>query len=117
MEFVVLALPSIPKVEVYASNESTMSDYCRFAQAVLSLPPMERFDANFDLGVEQGDSGQSDRSRTRFTLYADSALWHKLMMMKDLQPELLRWYLRLKKFDFVVLDKNDPHTLIDLDQA
>jgi len=34
-----------------------MSDCCRFAQAVLSLSPMEEFDVDFDLGVEQGNSG------------------------------------------------------------
>ena len=41
---------SIPKVET--SNEFTMSEYCRFAQAVLSLPPIEGFDADFDLEIE-----------------------------------------------------------------
>ena len=42
----------MPEVETYASSESSMSDYCRFAQAVLSLPHMEDFDVDFDLGVE-----------------------------------------------------------------
>jgi len=31
VEFVAPKPPSIPKVEAHASNESTMSDYCRFA--------------------------------------------------------------------------------------
>jgi len=76
--------PSIPKVEAHASKESTMSDYYMFAQAVLSLPPVEGFDIDFDLGVEQGDNGQSDGPHTPFVLYTDNALWHKLMMKKDL---------------------------------
>ena len=52
MEFVAPMLPSIPKFEAHASNESSMSDYCRFAQVVLSLPPMQGFDVDFNLGVE-----------------------------------------------------------------
>jgi len=52
VEFDALMPPSIPKVEPHTSNEPTLSEYCRFAQAVLSLPPMEGFDANFDLRAE-----------------------------------------------------------------
>ena len=55
--------PSIPKVKAYASNESPMSEYCRFAQVVLSLPPLEGVDLDFDLGIEHDDSGQFDRPR------------------------------------------------------
>jgi len=62
-------MPSIPKFEAHASNESAMSDYCRFAQDVLSLPPMEGFDTDFDLGIEQGDSSQSNGLHKRFVLY------------------------------------------------
>jgi len=56
VEFATPMLPDIPNIEAHASNEYAMSDYCTFAQAVLSLPPMEGFDADFDLGVELGDS-------------------------------------------------------------
>ena len=84
MEYATPTSPSIPKVEAHAYNESTMSDYCRFAQVVLSLPPMQGVDTNFDLGIEQVNSGQSDGLRTRFVLYTDNTLWHQLMMMKDL---------------------------------
>jgi len=77
-----------------------------FAQFVLSLPPSERFDADFDLVIEQDGSGQSDGPHARFILYTDSALWHQLMTTtKDLQLKLLRWYLCLKKFNFMVRDK------------
>jgi len=43
-----------------------MIDYCRFAQVVLSFTYMQGLDADFDLRVEQGDSGQSDGPYTRF---------------------------------------------------
>jgi len=46
-------LPSTPKVEAHASNESATSDYCRFAQTVLCLPPMEGFVADFDVGLNK----------------------------------------------------------------
>ena len=54
--------PSIPNVETYASNESSRSDYCRFAQVVLSLPLMDGVDLDFDLGIEYDDNGSSDRA-------------------------------------------------------
>jgi len=38
VEFATHMSPSIPKVEAHASNKSAMSNCCRFAQAVLSLP-------------------------------------------------------------------------------
>jgi len=93
MEFAAPMSPNMPKVEAHTSNESSMSDYCRFAQAVLSLPLMEGIDANFDLGVEQIDSSPSDELRMQYVLCADNGLRHKLMKTKDLQPELLRWFL------------------------
>ena len=52
VEFAAPMPPNTPKVEVPVLDESSISDYCRFAQVVLSMPPMEGFDANFDLGVE-----------------------------------------------------------------
>jgi len=38
VEFAAPMPPSILEVEAHASNESTMSDYCRFAQVVLLAP-------------------------------------------------------------------------------
>ena len=32
VEFAAPTPPSIPEVEIYASNESSMSDYCRYAE-------------------------------------------------------------------------------------
>jgi len=81
------------------------------------MPPMEGFDADFDVGVEQVDGSLSDRPQERFVLYADYILWHQVMKTKDLQVELLSWNLRLKKFDFVVWDKANVHTLSDPEQA
>jgi len=80
--------PNMPKVETYVSNESSMSNYCRFAQTVLSLPPIEGFDADFDLGLEQIDSSPCDWLQVCFVLYVDNALRHQVMKMKDLKPEL-----------------------------
>jgi len=37
-----------------------VSDYCRFAQVVLSLPPMEGVDLDFDLGIEHDNSSPSN---------------------------------------------------------
>jgi len=51
----------MPEIEVPIPIESPMSDYCRFTEAIFSMPPMKGFDANFDLGVEQVDSNSPDR--------------------------------------------------------
>jgi len=66
VEFVAPTPPSTPEIEAHASNESTMSDYYKFAQVVLSLPAMQGVDAGFDLGIEQGDSSQSGEPCTQF---------------------------------------------------
>ena len=50
---------------------------------------MEGLDVYFDLGFEQVDSIPSDGLEVRFILFADTALWCKLMKNKDRQPELL----------------------------
>jgi len=39
VEFATPMSPNMPKVEDHASNESSTSNYCKFAQAILSLPP------------------------------------------------------------------------------
>jgi len=53
------------------------------------MPQLEGFNADFDVGVEQIDGNLSDGLREWFVLYADGALWHQVMKIRDLQPELL----------------------------
>ena len=48
------------EVEAPAPNASFMSDYCRFAQIVLSMPLMDGSDVDFAVGVEQVDGSLSD---------------------------------------------------------
>ena len=87
-------MPSnIPEVKVSLANEIFMNNYYRFAQAFLPMPPMEGFDVDFDLGVEHVHSDSPNRALVRFVLYVDNAFWNRVMKMKDLQPELLQWYL------------------------
>ena len=81
------------------------------------MSPLEGFYANFDVGVEQVDVSPSDGPREQFVLYTDSVLWDQVMTTKDLQPELLWWYLQLKKFDFVARDKANVYALSDPNQA
>jgi len=52
VEFPASKPPNMPAVEVPMPNESSMSNNCRFTQVVFSMPPMEGFDVDFDLGVE-----------------------------------------------------------------
>jgi len=64
-----------PRLRIPVLNESSMGDYCRFVQVVLSMPPMDEFDVDFYLGVEQVDGDLPDKVRVRFVLEAYSALW------------------------------------------
>jgi len=66
VEFAAPIPPNKPEVEAPIFNESSMSDYCRFAQAILSMPSMEGFDADFDVGVERIDDSPSDGPQERF---------------------------------------------------
>jgi len=88
-----------PEVEAPISNDSSLSEYCSFARVCHYMPQLEGFDVDFHVGIKQVDGSPFDGPRERFVLYADGALW---------QPKLLRWYLQLQKFDFVVRDKGDP---------
>jgi len=76
--------PSKLEVEAPASNDSSLSEYCRFGRVAHSMLPLERFDADFDIGVKQVDVSLSDAPREQFVLYADGALWHQVMKTKDL---------------------------------
>ena len=73
MEFSAPTPPNKLKVKAPASNDSSMSEYCRFAHIVHSMPPLEDFDANFDVGVEQVDGSPYDRQIERLVLYADGS--------------------------------------------
>jgi len=73
VEFTTLMPPNMTEVEVLVPNESSMNDYCRFNESsmsdycrfmhiVHSMSPMEGFDADFELGVEQVNSDSRDRA-------------------------------------------------------
>jgi len=50
VEFTAPMPPKKPKVEAPISNEFSISDYCSFAQTVLSMPPVDGFDTDFNVG-------------------------------------------------------------------
>jgi len=60
--------PNKPEAEAPVSNDSSRSEYCRFARVGHSMPQLERFDVNFDVGVKQVDGSPSDGPRERFVL-------------------------------------------------
>ena len=63
MEFSAPMPPNKPEVEIPVSNDFSMTEYCRFAQVVHSMPSLEGFDADFDVGVEQVDGNLSNGPR------------------------------------------------------
>ena len=90
VEFSAPMPPNKPEEEAPISNDSSISEYCRFARVVHCMSQLDGFDVDFDLGVEQVDGSPSDGPRERFVSYANDALWHQVMKIKDLQQELLR---------------------------
>ena len=47
--------PNKPEIGAPVSNDYSMSEYYRFARVVHSMPHLEGFDVDFDVGVEQVD--------------------------------------------------------------
>ena len=52
VEFSAPMPPSKPEVETPISNDSLITEYCRFTQIVHSMPHLEGFEADFDVGVK-----------------------------------------------------------------
>jgi len=82
--------PSMIEDETYATNDVSMSDYCKLAKIMQSMPQIDDNKHDFDLGVELR-SGPSSGAQYEFILYTDRVKWSHLMAKKDLHPELLRW--------------------------
>jgi len=95
VEFSTPMPPNKPEVKAPISNDSLLNEYCWFVRVVLFMPQFEGFDVDFDAEIEQVDGSPSDGPRERFVLYANGALWHHITKTKDLQLELLRYYLQL----------------------
>ena len=95
---------SIVEDETYATNEVSMSNYCRFAQVAQSVPRVDDIEYEFDLGVELR-SDMSNGAHYKFIMYKDQVKWSYLMAKKDLHSKLLKTYLLVNNFDFEVRDK------------
>ena len=70
VEFNMPAPPSIVEDETYATNEVSMSDYCRFAQVVQSMPQIDDIEHDFDFGVKLR-SGLFDGAKYKFITCTD----------------------------------------------
>ena len=55
-------------------------------------------DMEFDFGPYDGD-------RPKMSVSLDPKLWELLRSKKDLNPELLRWFLLLQQFNMELVDK------------
>ena len=52
MEFSAPMPPNQPEIEAPSSNDSSLSEYCRFTRVVHFMPHLEGFNADFDIRVE-----------------------------------------------------------------
>jgi len=96
--------PNIVDTEPYAVDEGYLSTYCRFITFWMSMPPVSGglqevdVDMAFDFGLYDGD-------RPKMSVSLDPKLCKLLRLKKDLNLELLRWFLLLQQFNVEIVDK------------
>ena len=96
--------PSIVETKPYTIDEGHLSAYCRFFTLWMSMPPMGGGVHELDLEFEI-EFGMSSGGGPRMIMLLDPSLWRTLMLKKDLNLEILRWFLLLHQFEFEVLNK------------
>jgi len=96
--------PDIVEIKRYAVDDGYLSTCCRFVTLWMSMPLVTRgvheMDADFEF-----DFGPHDGDGPKMSVLLDPSLWRFLRIKKDLNPELLRWFLLLQQFEFEVRDK------------
>jgi len=96
---------SIVEDEPYVIDGGYLSDWCRFTIILTCMPPRSGGD-ELDMDVEiKFEARPSDGAHPRMIVYMDNALWRFFMLMKDPNPESLRWFLLLQEFEFEVCHK------------
>jgi len=86
--------PSIVETKPYAVDEGYLSACCRFVILWMSMPPVSERVHEIDVDVEF-DFGPHDGDGLKMFLSQDPTLWRTLMFKKNLNPELLWWFLLL----------------------
>jgi len=93
--------PSIVETESYAVDKGYLSACCWLTSLWMSMPQMsggvQEIDVNFNF-----EFGPYDGDGPKVSVILDPTLWSILRAQKDLNPELLRWFLLLTQFDFEV---------------
>jgi len=96
--------PNIVETEPCAVDEGYLSECYRFITFWMSILPVngglqeEVEDMKFEFGPYDGD-------RPKMRVNIDPKLWKLLRSKKDLNPELLRWFLLLWQFYVEIVDK------------
>jgi len=96
--------PNIVETEPNAVDEGYLSACCRFITFWMSVPPASGglqegdADSDFDFGPYDGDG-----PKMRVSL--DPMLLKLIRFKKDLNPELLRWFVLLQQFNVEIVDK------------
>jgi len=96
--------PNSVETKPYAVDEGYLSTCCRFVTLWMSKLRISGGVPELDLDVKL-DFGPYDGDGPRMRVLLDPSLWRTFMFKKDLNPELLRWFLLLHQFDFEVRDK------------
>jgi len=90
-------LPRIVEDEPYAVDEGYLSNCCRFMTLLMFMPPMSggKHDLDMELRIEFRCRLFAG-ANPRMIVFMGSAPWKYLMLKKDLNPEMLRWFLLLQ---------------------
>jgi len=95
---------NIVETEPYAVDEGYLSACYRFITLWMFMLLMSggiqelEFDVEFEFGPYDGDG-------PKLFVILDPKFWSTVMFKKDLNPELLRWFLLLQRFEIEVRDK------------
>jgi len=96
--------PNIVETWPYAVDEGYLSECCRFITFCMLMPPVSK-------GLQEVDADMKfefrsyDGDRPKMSVNLDPKLWKLPRSKKDLNPELLRWFLLLQQFNVEIVDK------------
>jgi len=96
--------PSIVETEPYTVHKGYLSECCRFITLWMLMPPKHGDVQELDLDMKF-DFRPYDDDGPKMSVLLDPTLWSALRAQKDLNPELLRWFLLLQQFDVEIVDK------------
>ena len=96
--------PNIIKGEPFTFDKGYLSNWYRFAQLVLSLPPFCGGEIDVGMKFEFGccEGSPFDGAHTKMIISMDHTTWKLFMLKKGMHHLYVKWFLLLHEFEFEV---------------